>query len=234
MVLVFIQYSFNAIFSPMISELYGKNEIIKIEQLFKLQTRWSFTLTLPLLLLILFFSTPILKIFGQYFEEGALALIIMSIGRFFDAGIGACGMMLMMVGKPKINTINSAIILGLKIIFNVILIPQYGLIGAAISSSISVALINLMRVIEVFYILKIHPYSLKFLKPISSALLSVCVIILARLLFEMDHIKILSIGLMASCFLLSYFIMLYFLKLDDEDRYVFRRFYQKLLWSSEK
>jgi len=229
MVLVFIQYSFNAIFSPMISEFFGRDEKHKIESLFKLQTRWSVTVTLPLLLLIILFPDQIMQVFGENFQEGALALIVMSVGRFFDAAIGTCGMMLMMVGKPKVNTINSLIILIIKVVLNLLLIPKFGLLGAAISCSSTVVLLNLMRVIEVYYLLKIHPYNIKFIKPIFSALLSLLGIVMFKMIFNFSQFTMLLVLLTAAIFLLCYFVMLYLFKLDEEDKFLFRWLYEKFV-----
>lgn len=227
-VLVFVQYSFNAIFSPMISELHGKNKLNDLERLFKLQTRWAFSLTLPFLILLIIFPDYIMRVFGETFVSGALALAIIGVGRFFDTVVGASGLMIMMVGKPKINTINSLIILVMKIILNIILIPKYGLIGAAISAALTIALIDIFRVCEVYYILKIHPYNRKFLKPIIAAIASVALFFLTWQLIQTKFAGIFDIILPASVFLLFYFGILFTLKLDAEDKFILNSIYSKL------
>ncbi len=228
-VLVFVQYSFNAIFSPMISELHGTNKLKELEQLFKLQTRWAFSLTLPFLILLIMFPEHIMKIFGDTFVNGALALVIISIGRFFDTVVGASGLMIMMIGKPKINTINSLIILVIKIILNIIMIPKYGLIGAAISAALSVALLDILRVCEVYYLLKIHPYNRKLLKPIIAAIGSITVLFLMSHFFLIKLIDFFNIILYLTVFFLLYFGFLYCLKLDEEDKFVLNSLFLKVI-----
>ncbi|MBD3287659.1 oligosaccharide flippase family protein [candidate division KSB1 bacterium] len=228
-VLVFVQYSFNAIFSPMISELYGTNRLCRLEQLFKLQTRWAFSFTLPLLILIILFPSHIMQVFGNSFVDGALALVIISIGRFSDTVVGASGLMIMMIGKPKINTINSLIILIIKIILNIILIPKFGLLGAAFAGAVSILLMDIMRVCEVYYILKIHPYSIKFIKPLIAAAASFAVISLVTNKSGSISTTIPELILYAALFLGSYFSVLYFLKLDEQDEFVLKSFYSKFM-----
>jgi len=234
MVLVFVQYAFNAIFSPMISELSGKHELKKLEQLFKLQTRWAITLTLPLLFVMICYRSPILNIFGEHFSDGATALLIMSSGRFFDAGVGASGLVIMMIGKPKINTINSLFILILKIILNFVLIPRHGLIGAAIASSVSIVILDVLRVIEVYFLLKIHPYNHKIVKPVIATGAGLVVYLMLSYALGMVIAQIGIIVLTASSFMLTYCIMLYILNLDDEDMYLLQRLYQKITLSRQK
>ena len=229
MMIVFLQYAFNAIFSPMISELFAQKQLLKIEKLLKIQTRWSVTFSLPLLIIIVIFPENVLGVFGNSFKIGVIALIITCFGRFFDALVGTVGMMLMMIGKPKINTINSLIILILKIALNLILIPKYGLIGAAISCAVSIALLNIFRVIEVYYFLKIHPYNLKFMKPIIAASMSTISILLFQILNYLKYYEMYSVMI----FLFMYFILLFIMKLEDDDKVLFNKLYSKFVVSTQ-
>ena len=64
-------------------------------------------------------------------------LIILSVGQFFNAYCGSIGYLLNMTGKEKI--FKNAILIGaiLNIILNFVLIPYWGIIGAAVASAVS-------------------------------------------------------------------------------------------------
>lgn len=176
--------SFNTIFAPMISDFYSRNEFGKIESLFKAVTNWIFAISLPFFLLLVLFAEPVMGVFGETFIAGAVVLIIFGLGKLIDAGVGSVGFMLTMTGRPKVDFLNSCLLCGLNIGLNYLLIPRYGIIGASIATGFSVALINILRLGEVYYILKMHPFKLSFLQPIVSGMASFFVVYLIKLFFS--------------------------------------------------
>ena len=211
--------AFNMIFAPIISNLYVRNEKEILGKLFKTVTKWIFTLSFAVFLVIVLFAKPILSIFGQDFVIGAFAVLILSFGRLIDAGVGSNGYMLMMTGRPKINLLNSAILCVLTIAMNLLLIPKYEIVGAAIGTAFSVAVINIMRLLEVYYFEKIHPYQKSFLKPFASGILAASIVYILSYFFPYDHNIFLSFAF-GILFLGLYIIFLRLFALDDEDVYI--------------
>ena len=222
--------AFNTIFVPMISEIYGKGELDKLEALFKIVTKWIFSLSFPIFLLIIIFSRPILSIFGVEFAVGSSALMILALGQLVDAAVGSVGYMLMMTGRPQMNLLNSALMSIMNIALNYTLIPHYGIVGAAIATGTSVAVINLLRLGEVYYFLKIHPYRLDLGKPIASSLAASAAIYLFVKVFDhrlTDSMRFPYL-LLIPLFFVVYFALLYLFKLSDEDRVVISIIRRKL------
>ena len=210
--------SFNNIFGPMISEFYSRNEMGKLEDLFKVVTKWVFTLSLPIYLILVLFAQQIIGIFGHDFEVGAVALIIYGAGELINAVTGASGTIIMMTGRPKINLLNS-IAFGLCIVMlNYFLIPKYGIIGAAAATGFAIALINILKVLQVYLILRIHPYKLNYLKPIIAGLLSLLIVALIR--GNLQSVSISMAILFLLLFLASYGLFLYLFKFEEEDQYI--------------
>ena len=223
---VLILSAFNTIFAPMISELYGKGEMLEVEDLFKTVTKWIFSFSFPIFLLLVFFAEPIMSIFGSAFVVGAPCLIILSIAQLVDSGVGSVGYMLMMTGRPKMNLLNSAILCVMNIGLNYLLIPKYGILGAAIATGTSIAIINLLRLGEVYYFLRIHPYKLSFLKPLFAGIISIVAIYLLRnLLHANDFCLFSSLGVI---FIAIYILLLKLLKFEEEDIFTLRTIGQKL------
>jgi O-antigen/teichoic acid export membrane protein len=77
-----------------------------------------------------------------------------------------------MTGRQKIELVNSILIVILNILLNLFFIPLYKEIGAAIATCISIVLINFLRLTEVFYIFRIHPYNLSYWKPVVAGVVS--------------------------------------------------------------
>jgi O-antigen/teichoic acid export membrane protein len=78
------------------------------------------------------------------FLKGSDALIILSIGQFINAATGPVSNILMMTGKQKLNRNMMVGTTILAIILDFILIPRYGIIGAASVNTFGVILMNVI------------------------------------------------------------------------------------------
>jgi len=220
--------SFNIIFAPTISNLYGRHEHEALERLFKTVTKWIFTISFVAFLVIVLFAKPILSIFGKSFIPGANALCFIVFGQLVNASVGSVGFMLMMTGRPKMNLLNSGILCGLTIFFSYLLIPKYGIVGAAIAMAFSIAFVNILRLVEVYYFERIHPYKRSFIKPLTSGALSTLVVSVLRIFFPYSSNLFFSAGF---CVLfLSFFIgFLILFRLESEDKYILKLLGKRLI-----
>lgn len=229
MLVVLPLISFNTIFAPMISEFYSRNEMNKLEDLFKTVTKWIFTLSLPVFLIFILFARPIMGIFGQSFVIGAVALIVFGAGQLINAGTGSVGIILTMTGRPKINLMNSIALCILNIILNYLLIPQYGIVGAAFATGLSIAIINVLRLTEVYYFLRIHPFKLNYLKPCVAGFLSLFLVYLVVHNFYSVSLSLLVLILLSLFFVSLYIFFIFLFKLEKEDEYILKLVFQKLV-----
>lgn len=156
---VFILTSFNTLFAPRISELYGKERMDQVEQLYKKITNYVISITFFLFLMILIFNQEIMLIFGREFLIGSTALVIIGLGQIVNAGVGSAGYMNMMTGNSQYELYISSVAIFLNVGLNYLMIPTMGINGAATASMLSNAFKNLGRLFFVWRDHKIHPYS---------------------------------------------------------------------------
>jgi len=159
----FLFASSNMIFSSVISELYSVNKIKMLGNLYSTITKWLIILTLPIVITILFFPDTIMKFFGQSYTIGSTALVILALGQMINVFAGANGIILKMCGHEKLLLTNNILMAVINVIFNAILIPKIGILGAALSTGISIAIINIIKVCEVKFLLGIIPYNREYL-----------------------------------------------------------------------
>jgi O-antigen/teichoic acid export membrane protein len=210
---------FARIFGPMMSEFYGRNEIQKGEELFKMVTKWVVSLSIPIFVTVLLFASPILSVFGPQFVVGSSAVAFLGFAQLINCGVGHAGLLIIMAGYPWINLINSLILLCCNVVLSYLLIPTYGLFGAAIATGASVIAINIIRLVEVYSLLRLHPYSIRFVKPLVAGAISFLFTVLVRDLLGEVH-KIILVGEVLGSISL-YGAILWVLKMDDEDKLVF-------------
>ena len=160
--ITFLLVSSNMIFSSVISELYSVNKIKMLGDLYSTITKWIIISTLPIIISIVFFSDTIMKFFGEVYIIGSSALVILALGQMINVFVGANGYILNMCGHEKLLLINNISMAIINVIFNAVLIPKIGILGAAISTGISIAIINIIKVLEVKFLLGIIPYNKEY------------------------------------------------------------------------
>ena len=136
----------NAIQAPLFSELFHKKETERLKQIILKSNRLLFYTSLPLTAILCLFPDYILGLLGDGFKGAWLALILLSIGNFINSITGSIGILLQMSGHQKqYNNIITTTAIG-SVVLNFILVPQIGILGAAISSSAAKIIQNLLSV----------------------------------------------------------------------------------------
>jgi O-antigen/teichoic acid export membrane protein len=226
-----ILISFNAIFSPIVADLYNRRELEKLAHLFKIVIKWTFSLSIPICLLMLFFSSDILQLFGQKYVSGAMCLALLSIAQLVNSAFGSSGFLIMMAGKSRINLANNFVAAILNIGLNVVLIPRYGIVGAAVSFLIAISIVNIIMIIEAYVLFHIHPFRVDLYKPILAGGVSYGVTFLLTKFFIRIENSLLLIATGAVIYLLCYALLLYALRIGDEDKIILERIKGRLVAS---
>lgn len=220
--------SFVSIFAPVVSDLSNKRELGALENLYKLVTKWIATLSFPLFILLIYFDQEILYLtFGKDFVQGADVLVVLSSALLINAIIGATGFLTAMSGKPKIELVNLGIVLITSVIFCVVLIPKFGILGAAFSTFAAFMLLNVMRIIEVRIIFHIHPFRKDLYKPFLSTGISLGILFLTMNYLSFSRNPQVYIVQGSMVFIFVYVLMIILLGLEEEDKMVLARILDK-------
>lgn len=212
---------------PIISELYDRGERERLGRFYKTVTKWTFTVNFPLFLGVVIYPIPILSIFGESFVGGAAALILLAWANLINVATGICGAMLDMTGNTKLKLLNSVVVVVTTLTLNMLLIPHWGLIGAAAAALAAAAVVNLLRLGEVFILFKFLPYDLSFAKPIFAGLLALAV---SRGLRSLQAAEMNPIYIVVDMLILLavYGGVILLLGLSPEDRLVLNHIGQRL------
>jgi O-antigen/teichoic acid export membrane protein len=226
LLLIFL-ISFNNIFAPMIADIISKGDRERMRQLFKTVTRWGFALSLPLFLVVGINAKNLLRIFGSDFTEGWLPLIILAAGQLIHAAAGGVVYMLVMSGHQYQKLIGDFAIVVINLVLNIILIPRWGLTGAAVATSVSITAVNLMRVMQAYLILRVHAYSWSYLKIIGVSALSAISGLFVRNMLQADRFFI-SLIVTSVYILVVYGLLIWATCFDEADKTILKKIRQKL------
>jgi len=222
---VFVLVSINNIFSPIISELISKGQIMNLEKLFKSTTKINLIFSFNFLLFIILFNEEILLIFGEGYIAGSYSLIILTFGHFINSSVGSTGMILTMSGNQKYEVYNSISICIINIVLNILLIPLYGIYGAAIATSISILIINIIKLIQVYKILRIHPYKKNYIRIIIISIISFLLISPFKYL---NIINIYKLLLVITSMIIINFYLIHKFALEKDDQFILSKFKNKI------
>lgn len=168
-VVVLFLTSVNLMFSPFVADLHARGQIERLAELFKTLTRWTLAATLPAFLLLAVAPRSVLQMFGGDFGEGHTALLILLAGQLVNIGTGSVGFVLIMIGRTGWDLAVYAFSLMLDLGVAFILVPRYGIEGAAVANAVTFAVSNSIRLLLVYRFLRIHPYDYRYLRLIFPA-----------------------------------------------------------------
>jgi len=150
----------NSVASPNFAALSGKNEKNSLRESFNMSNRLIIFLGLPCIFLIILLSDIVMGLFGANYIDGSKLLIILIIGQAFNVLTGSVGVILNMRGFED-DLKKAVLIASLTAIFaSMILIPLYGVIGAALATAFAIAMQNLVCSIYVWKRLKISIFGI--------------------------------------------------------------------------
>jgi len=162
--------SFNLAFSPMIADLYHRGETQRLNQLFRTSTRWGLLVAMPLFVTLALDPVGVLTLLmGPSYAEGATAMLILAAGQMINLGTGAVGYLLVMSGRQKWWLVASAVAVVTNIALNLLLIPRFGIEGAAFATAVALLTLFASGLALVRRSMGLWPYDRTFTRVILAA-----------------------------------------------------------------
>ncbi|ACJ17192.1 Polysaccharide biosynthesis related protein [Thermococcus onnurineus NA1] len=207
--------STSTIYTPIVTTLYAEEKTEAMRRVYQILTKWTFLITLPLFsAMLLFPETIISSLFGNRYVPAALALQILSLGFMFHTFLGLNGLSLIVIGDTNANLISNIFAAVFNIVLNIILIPVYGLDGAALATTISYFIVNILKSYWLYKKTGIHPFSRNYMK---SLIISIVLLGLIKILYPKTG-DILHVFFTLLLFMGSYFILILLSRsVDIED-----------------
>jgi capsular exopolysaccharide synthesis family protein len=176
----FVMLPINAAFAPRIADLYHRGRTESLRRTYGVAASWIIRLSLPAFVILVVFPGELLAFFGRGFMVGAAVTVVLAVGKFVDAATGPCGLMLNMSGRPALNVLDNLIGLAVNVGLNLLLIPRYGILGSAVAWAVSLTLINLARVVQVWKALGMLPFDAGIRKGLVAAAAALAAALLVR------------------------------------------------------
>ena len=227
-----IRYAFDPVASPVLSEALRQKDMARLRYNLRLMTRWTTIITVPLLLSMIVFRNELLRFFPQAFVAAGPALVVLLFGHLLNGTLGLTGWVIAMAGRSRLVLLNNLISASVNVVLCCIFIPRMGLLGAALSSASSVALLQTLQLVEVALLYRVHPFSGGFFKALAAG--AVVLLLAEFALAALDLPTVASLILRAVVILAGYGLILFALGLGTEERELVRKFWRRVFGGSHR
>jgi len=207
LLLMMIPGALLSLFLPVVTSEYARGDMDSIRAMYINITKWIVLSGIPILSVMIIFASPILAItFSPEYAEGGTSLIVLSLGYFVFTIFWPASHIINMVKKTKISFYISLFATGSNILLNWLLIPLYGIMGAAVATSSTDMIIGFASGYFAWRYIKIVPFDRKMFLAlgVSGAILSLSYIAIGTLEIRM-WLKVLGVVIMNAVYLLALF-----------------------------
>jgi O-antigen/teichoic acid export membrane protein len=133
----FVYFAVSAAAAHKFSEYYEAGDRKKLAAFVRDSIRWTFWPSLFSVLCLLVAGYPLLRLFGERFTAGYPILFVLAVGILARAAVGPGERFLSMLGQQKLCALTALVALITNLALCFALIPAYGVMGAAIATSMA-------------------------------------------------------------------------------------------------
>ncbi len=143
---------FTGALAPVASRHYGAGDKRAFEEAMNRVARWATSLVVPAVLLCLLLREDLMRLVSRAYGGHSLFIAVLLIPPFTSCAYGIAGSCLFYAGHSRVTLFNSSLVALLNTGFNYVLIPRYGLLGAASATALATSLTTLLQMLELWWI----------------------------------------------------------------------------------
>ena len=151
--------------SPLVSQAWEDNNLSKIRELYIKSSINLLIIGVGILALIWASIDDLFAIMpkGEIYAIGKYAVLILGITKLFDMATSINEQIIGYSKHYRFNFYALILLAVLTIVTNLILIPKFEIIGAALATMISIFLYNMLKYLFILWKMKMQPFSLKLI-----------------------------------------------------------------------
>ncbi|WP_083867087.1 flippase [Haloferax volcanii] len=164
-VIIFLQV-LTFIYLPIATRYYEQQDFDQLDSFYKASARWMSHVTFPLVLFYLLFGRDFIQVvFGEEYVVAWVALAILTLGMYSRVVAGPNGMTIKAINRTREDLVASIGALLTNVGLNYILIPFYGIVGAAAATMVGYLVYNTIDLLIIYRYTGVTPFHLDLFKP---------------------------------------------------------------------
>jgi O-antigen/teichoic acid export membrane protein len=142
---------------PAIAAAFAREDLTVQREAAQTAAALAMAIGLPVAIVLIAFGDDLLAVFGSGFGQGRVALTILVLGQVVNVAAGHVGVLMTMTGHQTRVAATVGASAACNTVLNLILIPRFGIEGAAAATAISLVLWNGVTLAWVIKNLRINP-----------------------------------------------------------------------------
>jgi len=164
---------------PRFTELFALGDRRSANVIYQVTTAWLVLLTWPLYLLAVVYGPEVLSVFGHSYKAGADVMLILGLTMLLATACGQVDMVLITTGRSSWSLVNGLLAVAVNVSLDLVLIPRYGITGAAIGWAVAIIVTNLMPMGQLASSIHLQPFGRGTVLAAGLSTVSFCAIPLA-------------------------------------------------------
>jgi O-antigen/teichoic acid export membrane protein len=152
------------IFNPVVADLYSAGDHDQLQTVYESVTRWILIVSLPVVVFGSTFAPELLTIFNPAFRDGSFLLLLLLIAQLVFVSVGPAREVLVMSDHQDIVLVDTLALLGVNIGLNLVLIPRFGAVGAAVATIVTIGIVQLVQVYQAAQYVGVFPFNRVFFR----------------------------------------------------------------------
>jgi O-antigen/teichoic acid export membrane protein len=144
--------------APVIAESFHKKDMKNIQDIYSKSSIVQLLIGGIIFIIIWLNIDAILTFEPKSFYEAKWVFFYLGLSKVIDIFFSVNGTILVSSPFYKFNLYFNLILLALAIIVNIILIPLYGIVGAALATAISLVIFNIMKAVFLYFNYSLQPF----------------------------------------------------------------------------
>ncbi|RAW46633.1 flippase [Halorubrum sp. 48-1-W] len=147
------------VFKPLIAE--RRHDHDAVTERYRTATRWVLALSLPVAAVLVLGAEAYLSlVFTPQYTAASGVVLALVVGYLVSVTAGGPGGTLLQgLGYSRMVFLNSTLLLIANVVFSVLLVPRYGILGAGVGTMLALMLSGTAALLEVYYYRGIHPFT---------------------------------------------------------------------------
>jgi O-antigen/teichoic acid export membrane protein len=211
--------------SSVIADAWNNNDVSHISTIYKKTCLNQTIVGLCLFLCIWLNIDNIISLMPEDYANAGPVILVIALGYLIDLATGVNGVIIGTSKHYRYDTIFMFLLIVVTVATNVVLVPLYGLLGAAFASCLTFLLYNLARYVFILYKFDMQPYDRSFLKIIGIGILGVAVAYIMPTINNAYWDTILR----SAVFVIIYFLLIFLASISEDMNLTMKQYLNRFL-----
>lgn len=141
-----VMQSFTLLFTPAAARLFARKDRAGVGDLYWRTAIWMAVISFPLFAVTFSLADVVtVTLYGHRYESSAVYMALLSFGYYFSTALGFNGLTMRIFGIARFIVVVNLLSAVVNIVLNLLLIPPLGALGAAIGTTLTLVVFNVLK-----------------------------------------------------------------------------------------